>query len=289
MPTTRLDCAAVLSRVTALLALSALAIAPAACGPGRTTFAQYPGAPASFNRAGSDAKAVTIADQVLAAAGGQASWDKARQIRWTETVQQPGAPAVSGEEAWDRWNGRHYGRLHVGAGDVVVMREIYTGKGAAFMEHGQSQDRMPEAEGKKAIAQAAKFWAFDTALLCMPFLMEQPGTTLTLVGPANDDAGQPTLDDVKVVFDAKDADRAGTSYHVIVNRQSHLIERIEAVKAGAPDTQRIGYKLGGWTDVGGLKFATTFENLGMKGAMVKFSDIQVSSEPDESLYVPQVK
>ena len=55
-----------LGRIT----LTVLVFALVGCGAGRTTFALYPSASAAFDRAGSDPKAVEIADRVIAAAGG---------------------------------------------------------------------------------------------------------------------------------------------------------------------------------------------------------------------------
>src|SRR3990172_5154126 len=81
-----------------------------ACGPGRTTFARYPGAAPAFDRSASDPKALAIADKVLAAAGGADKWNAAKQVRWSESVMNDGKEAVAGEQAWDRWNGRHHGR-----------------------------------------------------------------------------------------------------------------------------------------------------------------------------------
>src|SRR5258705_13813486 len=97
---------------------AALAIATA-CGPGRTTYARHPGAATAFDRAGSDPKALEIADQVVAATGGKANWDKAKQIRWTVSIKDGDKVVIEGEEAWDRWNGRHWGRIHNEAGNLV--------------------------------------------------------------------------------------------------------------------------------------------------------------------------
>src|SRR5260221_1710422 len=101
-----------------------LLIALAACGPGRSAFQRYPGAPATFDKAGSNPQAVEVADKVIAAAGGAAAWDKARQIRWTTTTDDKKKQQV--EEAWDRWNGRHWLKLDLGEqGNLVAIHELY--------------------------------------------------------------------------------------------------------------------------------------------------------------------
>src|SRR6266446_5298578 len=80
-----------------------------ACGPGRSTFARHPDAATVFDRSGTDPKALTIADRVITAAGGEQRWNQVKQIKWTESVSSDGKVVFAFEEAWDRWNGRHYG------------------------------------------------------------------------------------------------------------------------------------------------------------------------------------
>jgi len=287
------------------IALATMAIV--ACGPGRTSFARYPSAATAFDRAGADPKALAIADQVVAAAGGAEHWNQVKQLAWSQDVTSDGKVVISVHEAWDRWNGRHHGRLknvvdkttsvgvaanptsskREGAGDVVVMRKLYEDSGRVFVDTGQGLTSVGEAEAARAIATARQRWQFDTVALSIPFLLEAPGTTLAYVGEAAGEAGQPPLDELKVTLDPKDPSWTST-YHVLVNRQTHLIERLEIVEAGQPDNRRIGYHLSQWVDVSGMKFATVHENVGMKGEVITYKDI-VAGEPDDSLYVPVVQ
>src|SRR5262245_7728782 len=107
------------------LLVTLLALASAACGPSRSTFARYPNPPAAFDRAKSNAQAVAIADKVLAAAGGAAAWDKARQIKWEQSKIENGAPKLHGEQALDRWNQRHYGRVETPDGAAIIAYAVY--------------------------------------------------------------------------------------------------------------------------------------------------------------------
>jgi hypothetical protein len=260
----------------------------AGCGSGRSSFATSPGAATTFDSSASDAKAVEIADHVFAAAGGTGGWDKAMELRWSEAIQKDGAVVASGEQAWDRWNGRHYGRLNLGKTAIVVMRKLYEDSGTAFLDTGRQQTKMPAADAEKALATAHERWQFDTAALCIQFLLKSPGTRLTYVGPLEEE-GQPPRDEIKVTFDPNDKTRSGPTYHVVVDRSTHLIDRLEIVKPGEADTARIGYRLVNWVDVNGMKFPTRHENIGYKGEVVVFQDIRVSSDPDDSLYVPSVQ
>ena len=234
-----------------------------ACGPGRSTFARHPAAATAFDRAGSDPKALAIADKVVAAAGGTERWNQAKQIKWSEEYANNGKTVLSMEEAWDRWNGRHHTRLHkagdatydvgvshnptqskrAGEGDVVVMRKLYEDVGNAFFDSGHGLLPLNAPDVPRAVTTARERWQFDTAALCMPFLLEEPGAKLAYVGEARGEADKPPLDDIKVTFDPKDPSRTST-YHVMVDRETNLIDRIEIVEAGQPDNRRLAFHLG---------------------------------------------
>jgi hypothetical protein len=277
-----------------------------ACGPGRSTFARYPAAATAFDRAGSDPKALAIADKVVAAAGGAERWSQARQVKWSEEYVNNGKVVLAMGEAWDRWNGRHHTRLHKagdatysveashnptqskrsGEGDVVVMRKLYEDGGAAFFDSGHGLAALNAPDVPRAVSTARERWQFDTAALCMPFLLEEPGAKLAYAGEVAGEAGKPPLDDLKLTLDPRDPSRTST-YHVMVNRETSLIDRIEIVEAGQPDNRRIAFHLGPWVEVNGLKFPAAAENVGVKGEVITFKDI-ATGEPDEALYVPQV-
>ena len=109
-----------------------------------------------------------------------------------------------------------------------------------------------------------------------------------VVGERPGEGDTPVTDELKVTFDPKDPTRSMT-YYVLVNRTTSQIERIEIVKAGDPDTKRVGYKVATWVEVGGLKLPTVFQNVAFAGAVNTYSQIAVSGEPDERLYVPVAK
>lgn len=283
------------------------AVALLACGPGRSSFARHPAAATTFDRAGADPKALPIADRAVAAAGGAEHWNQVKQLKWSESIASDGKVVLTFEEAWDRWNGRHHERIHnaanktysvdtshnptqstrSGEGDIIIMRKLYEDGGRAFAATGQGLAPLPAPETERALATARERWQLDTTILCMPFLLEEPGTKLEYAGEVQVEAGKPPLDDLKVTFDPKDPSRNAT-YHVMINRETNLIDRLDVVAAGQPDTRRIGYRLSQWVEVGGLKLATVYENIGVQGEVVTFKDI-VASDPDDSLYVPSIQ
>jgi hypothetical protein len=261
---------------------AALVLAVAACGgSSRTTYARHPGAALMFDRTSQDAKAIEIADKVIAAHGGGEKWAGAKQLRWSQTVTQDGKEIIGGEEAWDRWNGRHWGKARREGGDIVVMRSLYADDGKVFME---KEDRLRKIEGgaAEAITAAKQRWDLDTALMFMPWLLEEPGTKLEVAGEAKSEDGK-EQDVLKVTFDPKDTTRTST-YFVVVDRATSTIARIEIQKAGRPENERLGYALTDYQDAGGMKYPTQAKNLGINEVMT-FKDLKISN-PDEDLWTP---
>jgi hypothetical protein len=268
-------------------ALVALAVAASGCGAERTTFAANPSSVPAFDRAGSDPRALEIADRVIAAAGGRDRWAAAKQIRWSESiVTEAGKPPLKLEHAWDRWNGRHYLRLHAPAGDVVVLRSLYDGGGSAYAQAGGPMQKLTREQTEHALADARLRWEFDSSLLLIPFLLEAPGVKLTLIGERPGQGDEPAMDEIKVAFDPKDKTRS-LIYFVLVDRNTGLISRIEVVRAGGPDAKRVGYKVARWIDVGGLMLPTVFHNIAAADALNLYTDITVG-EPDDRLYAPVI-
>jgi hypothetical protein len=254
-----------------------------ACGPGRTSHARYPGGSVAFDRTAQDQKALEIADKVVAATGGTEKWSHVKQLRWTQAITNDGKPVLEGEQAWDRWNGRHHARAARGEqGDMIVMRSLYEDAAHVYLKRAHKMRKI-EGGAAEAVAAAKQRWEFDTAILFMPFLLEEPGTKLEYTGEAQTDDGKP-LDVLKVTFDPKDLTRTAT-YVVSVARDTNLIARIEIQKAGKAENERLGYAITAWSEGGGLKFPTTVQNLGLASELVTFKDLTVG-DPDDTLYVP---
>jgi len=262
----------------------------AGCAPGQSTFARPPAAATAFDRAASDPKALEIADRVVAAAGGMDKWNGAKQLRWSVSVTtgKDGVPPVTYDQAWDRWNGRHYGRLHTASADIVVMRSVYDAKGTAYAEVGHSKQVIGTADLERAMRAAAERWELDTTLVFLPFLLEAPGTKLELAGEVPGEAGAAPLDDLRVTFDPKDPTRTAT-YHALVNRTTNQIERVAITKAGQDEKHPLGYTVGTYIDAAGMKLATTYANMGFVGEVITFSNLAAAGEPDDSLFVPSVE
>lgn len=270
-------------RITSLIFVAALAAGAAACGSSRSTYARYPEAAATFDRAAQDPKALEIADKMIAAAGGADKWSKAKQLKWDESITHDGKELINGTQAWDRWNGRHHARAKRGEeGDLVVIRELYSTVANAYLDNGQRMKKI-DSGADQAIKTAKERWEFDTAVLFMPFLLQEPGTKLEYVEEVQGEDGKPA-DIIKVTLDPKDKTR-GATYRIAVSRETNQVVRFEIQKAGAGENERLGYAVTEWLDAGGMKYPAKLENLGLKGEVITFKGLS-SGDIDEDLYIP---
>jgi hypothetical protein len=261
------------------LPILVLALGAAACGSSRTAFQRYPGAPPTFDRAGAPPQAVAVADKVVAAAGGMDNWNKAKQIRWAAQKVTDGKVTAQGEAAWDRWNGRIYGRVETPEGGEVAVRALYGDYALAFVEAKNGQKET--LDGKEKAVAADTLWLnfqLDVTAMMMPFLLEEPGAKLEYAGERKD--GDKAYHDLKLSFPDADKPHAGLVYHALVDETTNLISRVEVEKPATGD--RVGFELSDWTDAGGLKFPATRKNLG-SGELAKASNIRVG-DPDDALY-----
>jgi hypothetical protein len=269
----------------------AIALLAAACGgSARTSPATQPGA---FNAAQSDPKAVALADQMLAKLGGAANWDKVKQIKWEQRYSRDGKLGAIFRHAWDRWNGRHrFEQVDLASMEkaqregrpeevrsTIAMYELFDrqGKGAATAD-GQLVDT---ASRDKLVANAYKAWQADSYRLAAVYKVKDPGVKLSLKGQRPPVKGfcNPNCDVLEVTF----APEVGKDvWFINVNTRTRMPELIEKQM---PDG-KLGFSMTGWTQAGGLRFPTKFENLGAAEAF-EIRDVQVG-EPQDDLYIPAV-
>jgi hypothetical protein len=265
--------------VTALLCLAA------ACGgSSRTAQARYPGSPATFDRATTKPEALEIADKVVAAAGGAAAWEKARMIRWHQEIIRDGKVAMSGSQAWDRWNARHWAELDQPEGtNVGATYELFGDYKAGYVlsKSGHKQP-LPTKDTNDALARAKDVFPRDTTAMFAAFLLEEPGAKLEYQGKVKDEAGGAEYHELKVTFDPKDTSRTGIVLHVFADVNTFVVGRVELEDAKG---DRYAYQMSNMQSFGGLQIATERKNLG-SGETIKISDVKAGAVDDELFTVP---
>jgi hypothetical protein len=187
-----------------------------------------------FDAAGSDAKAVEIADAVMVAMGGRKAWDDARHITWKFFGRRL--------HVWDKATGniRVESQNRNTKKNRVVLMNIHTKAGRAWEEGVEITDR----EGlKKALRGAEGAWINDSYWLLMPYKLKDSGVTLKYVGEKEDPDGN-VCEVLELTF--KEVGRTPQNkYHVFVDKASRMVCHWDYWKDKAVDEPR---SLGPWNN-----------------------------------------
>ena len=171
-------------------------------------WAQTNPAAAGFDQAGSDPKAVALADQVMDAMGGRKNWDKTRYISWNFFGFR--------KHIWDKWTGNV--RIENVRDDLVVLMNINTDKGRIF-KHGQEQTSADSLA--KYLKTGKGAWINDSYWLVMPYKLKDSGVTLKYVGEEKTKDGK-DADLLQLTFKGV-GNTPDNKYKVWVDKQTHLV------------------------------------------------------------------
>ena len=159
-----------------------------------------------FDLAGSDAKAIEIADMVMGTMGGRANWDATRYLSWS---------FFGNDHVWDKWTGEYrYQR-----DDLVVLMNVNSQEGRAWRA---GEEVTEEIEFTKSIESAYRSWVNAGYWLMMPYKLKDSGVTLKYVGEGELMDGRPaemlelTFKNVGLTPQNK--------YHIYVSKESMLVE-----------------------------------------------------------------
>ena len=160
-----------------------------------------------FNLANSDAKAISIADEVMIAMGGRAAWDNTRYVCWK----------FFGRDAliWDKFDNRV--RIDWAYG-VTGMADINTGKGQ-FYANGvafTAPDTVAYYE-KRAVGT----WINHSYWLVMPFKLKDSGVTLKYLGTDTTQLGD-MADKLLLTFEEVGV-TPNNKYEIWVDEYSRLV------------------------------------------------------------------
>jgi hypothetical protein len=217
-------------------------------------------AAAGFDEAGSDAKAIAIADEVMAAMGGRRAWDQTRHLAWNFFGVRT--------HVWDRWTGD----LRSQAGSQLVLMNINSRQGRAWKDGAEVTDR---AQLEAILDGGYKAWINDTYWLLMPYKLKDSGVTLTYLGDGTMETGRPadvlqlTFKDVGVTPENK--------YHVWVDKERRLVEQWAYFPKASDAEPRFKTPWAHWERHGKVLLS------GDRGER-KLTDLRVYDELPESVY-----
>ncbi|WP_077923165.1 hypothetical protein [Spirosoma sp. 209] len=165
-------------------------------------------AAAGFDVAGSDARAVQIADQVMAAMGGRKAWDNTHLIAWNFFGSR--------RLIWDKWSGTV--RVDNLKDDQTVILNVNNDKGRVFRQGAEVTDADSVA---KYVKQGKAAWINDSYWLVMPFKLKDSGVTLKYLGEETTQGGKPA-DVLQLTFKSV-GNTPDNKYKIWVDKKTHLV------------------------------------------------------------------
>ena len=180
----------------------------ATAGVAQSRKSANPPAP-GFDMAGSDPKAVQIADEVMAAMGGRRAWDDTHLIAWNFFGFR--------KLVWDKWTGTV--RVDNLRDDQTVLLNINTDKGRVFRNGKELTE--PDSVAKYVKAGKAT-WINDSYWLVMPFKLKDSGVTLKYLGDTTATKDGKPADLIQLTFKGVGV-TPDNKYHVWIDKQSHLV------------------------------------------------------------------
>ena len=196
-----------LLRLAAAAVLTGVLLAePAQAQKAATKKGSYPPAE-GFDQAGSDPKAIAIADKVMNAMGGYDAWRDTRYLAWSFFGGQ--------YQIWDKQTGD----FHWEKDTLVANYNLNSKKGQVY---SRGQDISATPGGQKVLDKMMPIWINNSYWLVMPFKLKDSGVTLTYKGEGKTMDGAPA-DILQMTFKNVGV-TPQNRYEVLVNRATNLVE-----------------------------------------------------------------
>lgn len=161
-----------------------------------------------FNLAGSDARAVELADEVMTAMGGRRAWDNTHYLTWNFFGSR--------RLVWDKWSGNV--RVENLRNGTTTLVNINTRQGK-FMRNG-AEETQPDSV-KKYSDRGVSAWINDSYWLVMPYKLKDSGVTLKYIGEEKTEAGE-EAEVIQMTFQNV-GDTPQNKYKIWISKASHLV------------------------------------------------------------------
>lgn len=224
-----------------------------------------------------DEKADSIGRELIAALGGQAAWEKARQFRFDFVVEREGKTVASFSHAWDRYTGdyRLNGTDKTGA-PFSVYFNVNTKQGKALVNGKPAEGEARDALLKNAYGRFIN----DTYWLLAPWKIFDPGVHLAYDGekPCPDGG---VCDVLKLSFEEVGLTPKDI-YWFWITREGRQMVQWQYVLNGAQEEPTTALWKN-WQKFSGVSLSTQKSLVG-KPAVIRFDNVSVSSSRDDSLF-----
>jgi hypothetical protein len=246
------------------MVLIASALAPPIVG------SDNPAAP-GFNAEASDAPAIEIADQVMAALGGRQAWDETRFITWSFFGRR--------RHVWDKYTGdiRVEGVDRDTEKPYLILMNVHTTEGRVWSGGAEITD---PAALEKMLDLGEAVWINDSYWMFMPYKLKDSGVTLLDLGEREMLDGR-AADTLQLTFQAVGR-TPENKYHVYVSRDSGLVEQWDFFSQAEDAEPRFQNPWHNWRRYGAILLSDNRGDSGHTDIAV-FTDLPpaILSAPDE--------
>lgn len=163
-----------------------------------------------FDLAGSDARAVQIADEVMAAMGGRPAWDDTQLIAWNFNGLR--------KFVWDKYSGNV--RIDNVLDDQTILLNINSDKGRVY----RNGEELTEPDSvMKYVRQGKRHWLNDSYWLLMPFKLKDAGATLKYLGTETTQAGK-AADILQITYKTNNL-APGVRHKIWIDKKTRLVSQ----------------------------------------------------------------
>jgi len=234
---------------------------------------------ASAPAARGDDKADALGRELVAALGGTAAWEKARQFQFDFVVEREGQVIARFEHAWDRYTGdyRLTGTDKTGA-PFAVYFNVNTRQGKVFV-NGKSVEG---DEASKHLENAYERFINDSYWLLAPWKVFDPGVRRAYEGekPCPDGG---VCDVLRLSFENVGLTPRDVYWLWITRDGRRMVQWQYVLNGAAEEPTTAAWK--DWRNFGGVLLSMDRPFSG-KPVAVRFENVSVASGRDESLFRP---
>lgn len=210
-----------------------IVIALSVCG---IAFAQETNPPSpGFDAAGSDARAIVIADEVMKALGGRIAWDATHYVTWRFFGKRL--------HVWDKWTGN----IRVEVEDKVILMNINTGEGRAWS--GGVEITVPD-ELATSLQDGREYWINDAYWMFMPYKLKDDGVTLKYAGRDTTQDGR-KCDVLQLAF-ANVGVTPDNKYRIYVDDETRLVTQWDYFESATDTEPRFTTPWANWKRYGAI-------------------------------------
>lgn len=216
-----------------------------------------------FDLAGSDDRAIEIADKVMLAMGGRKNWDNERFFKWNffnaRTLW------------WDKLKGDVRIQMH-NSDSTIILINIFDESGRVF-SNGSELTQVDSAA--KYLKRGKGIWINDSYWLFMPFKLKDSGVTLSYVGEDTTQMGQAS--DVLQLTFKNVGNTPQNKYHIWVDQSDNLIKQWAFFRENVMEEPNF---ITPWED---YKLYNSIYLAGNRGQR-EITDIEVYDKMEESVF-----